>query len=95
MNTLKRIAISRALLKPQRKLFSENKYNYHHDFNPEHISKQTPLNVFLVNFDGLRVAYYVFVIFSIGVSLPFYVLFRSKNYVSDPDFLLDMRLDSK
>ncbi len=95
MNTFKRITLTRALLKQQQKLFSENKYNYHHDFNPEHISSKTPLNLFLVNFDGFRVVYYMFVILSFTVSLPAYVLFRSKNYVSNPDYLLDMRIDNK
>jgi len=95
MNTLRRIAQTKALLKQQRKPFSENKYNYHHDFNPEHISSKTPLNLLLVNFDGLRVVFYLFAALSFTISLPAYVLFRSNNYVSNPDYLLDMRIDNK
>jgi hypothetical protein len=79
-----------SLFKISRKRFSNNNYNYHHDFNPEYLAKRSPGNQLLVNFDFLRVFYYLALSVAICYNTPLYILFsRRKRHVSNPDFMLD------
>jgi hypothetical protein len=92
MNSLlKSRILSMNLLKVQKAKFSN--YNYHHDFNPEYLSPNTVLNSSLVFFDGFRVIAYLGVLIILAFSAPTYILFRKKKYISNPDYLLDLKLD--
>ena len=92
MNSLLRSKINSInLLKIQKAKFSN--YNYHHDFNPEYISPNTSLNMFLVFFDGIRVSAYIGVLCILAFSAPTYILFRKNKYISNPDYLLDHKFE--
>lgn len=79
-----------SLFKFARKRFSNNNYNYHHDFNPEHLTKRTPGNQFLINFDFIRVFYYIALSIAFAYNVPLYILFSRRNkHINNPDFMLD------
>lgn len=82
------------ILKCSKRKFSSN-YNFHHDFSPEHIPATTPLNVSLLIFDYLRFTFYVSALLVAVINLPLYLAYgKSKqNFVSNPDYLLDIKLD--
>lgn len=94
MNSLFRSRMLKGnLLKIQKAKFSNTNYNYHHDFNPEYIAPNTSLNMSLVFFDGFRVTAYIAILMALAFSAPTYILFRKNKYISNPDYLLDLKLD--
>ena len=85
----------KCLINVQKKAFSKQlsskDYMYHHDFSPFHIPDATPLNMGLTLFDATRVYFYLFALVALGTKLPFYFLMRRKKYVSNPDYMLDLK----
>jgi hypothetical protein len=84
-----------SIVKVNKRQFSvENKYHYHHDYNPEYIIPASNESYFLTLFEISRICFYVLVLLGVAVNLPTYILFRSKKYKSNPDYLLDMKKES-
>lgn len=80
----------------QRKNFSKEistrDYMYHHNFLPSYIPDKNFANMFLLTFDSIRLYFYIISLVAIGTKLPFYLLMRRKNYVSNPDYMIDMKI---
>lgn len=61
---------------------------YHHDFVFQEANYFTAKKLFLTSFDLIRILFYMFVVVKVGMKAPQYLMFRRKNYLNHPDYML-------
>lgn len=61
---------------------------YHHDFVFENATYFSFKKLFFTSFDLIRIFFYVFVVVKVGMKAPQYLMFKRKNYLNHPDYLL-------
>lgn len=61
---------------------------YHHGFSIIDADYFTVKKFIFAAFDLMRIYFYIFVVLKVGMKAPQYLMFRRKNYLNNPDYML-------
>jgi len=74
------------LRKAAQKMFVNNPF--HHDFIFENATYFSFKKLFFTSFDLIRIFAYVFVAVKVGMKAPQYLMFKRRNYLNHPDYMM-------